>query len=77
MTKAKVEETGETDEIVEKVRTEVGEIGVRADPGATALQRAIGEMTVDVADEDGSTIAPLMKKVIKTTSPKRKSLKRD
>ena len=80
MTKAKVEEigeTGETDETVEKARTEVGEIGARVDPVTTALRGAIDEMTVDVAGEDESTIAPPMKRVTKTTNLKRKLAKRD
>ena len=85
MTRAKVEEIGEigetgetdeTDENVEEAGTGVGETGARVDPVSIVLLRVKDETTVDVAGGEESTIAPPMRKVIKTTNLRRKQVKK-
>ena len=82
MIRAKVEEIGETgetdetDENVEEAGTEVGETGARVDPVSIVLQKVKDETTADVAGGEESTIAPPMRKVIKTTNLKRKQVKK-
>ena len=83
MTKAKVEEIGETgetdetDETVEEAGTEVGETGARVDPVSIVLLKVKDETTADVAGGEESTIAPPMRKAIKTTNLRRKQVKKD
>ena len=74
-----IEETGETetDENVEAVGIEIGETGARVDPVSIARRKARDEMTADVAGEEESTIAPPMRKVIKTMNLRRKQVKKD
>ena len=74
-----IEETGEaeTDESVEEAGIEIGETGARVDPVRIVRRRVKDETTADAAGGEESTIAPLMKKVIRTTNPKRKQVKKE